>query len=84
MAFREDIPESLLRPVENVPDSEFPLPVDPVRDKTEPDVCQDHDASPNDLSTTQISEIVQLKNCRLREEEGEGLTKQQLSRLNQL
>ncbi|KAF8785794.1 hypothetical protein HNY73_011299 [Argiope bruennichi] len=67
--FRENIPVCLLRSVETVPYPEFPLPVDPVRDETEPDACQKPDVSPNDLSTTQISEVVQLQNCHLREEE---------------
>ncbi|KAF8788456.1 hypothetical protein HNY73_006500 [Argiope bruennichi] len=80
--FREDIPVSRLLPIETVPDPEFPLSVDPVRD--EPVACQEPDVSPSDLSTTQISEVVQLQNCRLREEEGEGLTKPQLSSLNQM
>ncbi|KAF8781660.1 Transposon Ty3-G Gag-Pol polyprotein like [Argiope bruennichi] len=81
--FREDTPVSLLRPVETVPDPEFFLPVDPVRYETESDACQEPDASPNELCTTQISEVVQLQNSRL-EEEGEGLTKLQLSRLKYL
>ncbi|KAF8791632.1 hypothetical protein HNY73_006473 [Argiope bruennichi] len=79
--FREDISVSLLRPVETVPDPEFSLPVDPVRDEIEPDACQEPDASPNDLSTIQISGAFQLQKCGLREEEGEGLTKPQLSPL---
>ncbi|KAF8795185.1 hypothetical protein HNY73_003064 [Argiope bruennichi] len=82
--FRDDIPVCLLCPVETVPDPEFPVPIYPVRDGNDSDACQEPYALHNDLSVSQINDVVQRKNCLLREEEGKGLTKPQLSRLNQL